>query len=261
MTISELAGTTWVFRKNLSLGSSNSSREYIWGSDSEAPIFSCNGMDYQLLYVGKNTEGVSFGTATSGTDDRTLVYNTYDMWEDEAYRTITFKNTLSSYSFNGSEANFIRWLRRNAIRQGQKVYKVYEDQIQDIADAIRGVTGGSATLKFPLGFVDALDGYSPSVTSFTQKTATATKTTPSYTDDNYAYDKYVPINNWSHDGAVYFGELTAVEYDGSPVAVDTFTAQFYGNQIKVKCASGKSFTAAKGKVITFTFTFYDIVVQ
>jgi len=159
MTFADLAGTTWRFRDEVQFAAYAIGVNYVLGSDTEAPLFSCNGVDYQVMYIGTTYDGLKFGTAASTSEDLTVVYA--GSWINEAYRTVTFKETLSSYTFRTSEANFINWLKNNAVRQGQEVYKVYEDQIQDIADAIRGKTGGSSPITFPAGFVSAIGNITP----------------------------------------------------------------------------------------------------
>ena len=161
MTLAELAGTAWVFRENVLLPMYSSGRNYILGSDSDAPVFESGGVDYYALYYGTGTEGVQYGTSTSASENMTKVYKGGGEWVNDGYRTITFKETLSSITFRTTEAVFINWLTSYAVRQGQKVYKVYEDQIKPIADAIRSKTSSSAGLKFPGGFTDAINGITP----------------------------------------------------------------------------------------------------
>ena len=96
-------------------------------------LFTCDGVNYEQISL----DGGDLVYWTTGGDDVTVYDHTTSEWADAKYRTISF---VSEPGQETDVAQFKAWLGNNAeqiIPKSGTVYKVWESQLEAIADAIR----------------------------------------------------------------------------------------------------------------------------
>lgn len=151
--MSNLAGTTWIFKDTISL----------------SPSAGCEVSSGNTFYTSGNINGVEISVSSFGLQYEyeqniggnisrmiEFAYTTANGWDNDTYKTITF--TAEPTSFGPNESTFMAWLRANAAKQREEQsYLVTETELAIIADAIRMRAGLDEQLAFPSAFVSAVN--------------------------------------------------------------------------------------------------------
>lgn len=163
MSVSTLAGTTWVinatpvitFSNSFGINFTSNSDSYDWLPLGPASI-------YYLYFDGEDFPSRA-DEAYSG-----------DGWTNANYRTISITG-----GSDATNSTLIAWFEANAVQQID--YLTTTSEITSIADAIRTKGGTSASLVYPTGFVTAIQnlpsgGSTPTQTKSVSYTSNGTAT-------------------------------------------------------------------------------------
>lgn len=146
MALTDLTNTTWVFNETVDFSAMGfPASGYV--SNSYTINFVSNATNYTKMSVSQysaTSRNISYGY--------TSAYSSYNnKWTKAEYRTIEITGGT-----HANNATLIAWLQSTATRVFPS-YRVSEQDMVSVADAIRQKGGTSAPLQFPGGFVDAIN--------------------------------------------------------------------------------------------------------
>lgn len=136
MAITDLTGTTWVFKDTLTkyTGSTVSLRFNSFSISFNSLLFSGSSI-WRMEYHNDSTT--------------TSVYVSNSGWVNDGWKTITITGGNGATS-----SNFITWLEANATQvQDVVLYTTTTEELTAIANAIRNKTGSQSNIEYPDGFI------------------------------------------------------------------------------------------------------------
>ena len=228
MSVSTLAGTTWIFDSSINLPSGYTTYYFSFTSNSHTfNIFDCEGSE--LYYVDTSGGGEPYAV---------IAYRN-SAWSSTAYRTIEIIDGTDV-----TNANLIAWLEANAEQQIPDIdYLTTTSELTSVANAIRIKGGTSASLVYPTGFVTAIQNLPSATPTQTKSVSYTSNNTYSVTPDTgYALSQVnvtvavppgthrITLKNTGHSTYVY------AQYNGNTYyqqgyfdVPDGATVSFYTN--------------------------------
>lgn len=136
MAITNLTGTTWVFKDTLTkyTGSTVSLRFNSFSISFNTLLFSGSSI-WRMEYHNDSTT--------------TSVYVSNSGWVNDGWKTITITGGSSA-----TNSSLITWFEANATQSQKEIaYTTTVEELTSIANAIRNKTGSQSNIKYPDGFI------------------------------------------------------------------------------------------------------------
>lgn len=213
MSVSTLAGTTWVI--NLT--------PVISFSDSYGINFTSNSNSYDRLPLDPTSIYFLYFGGEDFPSRADEAYNSIDGWTNANYRTISITG-----GSDATNSTLIAWFEANAVRQVDYVTNTQE--LTSIANAIRAKGGTSSPLTYPAGFVTAIQN----IPTGTTPTYDVTTANPEDVADNKTFYKATSSSTVSKQT----GYVTDCRTNGYTASVADIS--LYNNNVQVDLTGGGS---------------------
>lgn len=135
MAITNLTGTTWVFKNTLT--------KYT-GSSVSLQFNSFSTSFNTLSFSGSSTWRMEYNNGSTTVS----VYVSNSGWANDGWKTITITGGT-----NATSSSLITWFEANATQVREIAYTTTTEELTSIANAIRSKTGSQSNIKYPDGFI------------------------------------------------------------------------------------------------------------